>query len=172
MFGGLVAVVLLASACSSSDEPDNKLTLSPAATTTPTATASVNTAKIKIGYDPKSAGFEPSALAPDKDFTSLYVTLDNGSDQYLAATAASFALIDSKGARHSSATGLGMSKAKPFPTTIIMPGQKVGGVITVRGTFTISGIAFTGKASPKPLPVPTLPKDLPTFPNFPSAPAN
>lgn len=87
--------------------------------------------------------FTPSILHDGGDFTSVYVTVENNSDENVDVNPLYFALVADDGTKHDTSGGLGEDENQ-IDTLTLSPGQRAEGVVTAEGAFTPASVEFGG----------------------------
>ncbi|MCK9869512.1 DUF4352 domain-containing protein [Nocardiopsis dassonvillei] len=87
--------------------------------------------------------FTPSILHDGGDFTSVYVTVENNSDENVDVNPLYFALVADDGTKYDTSGGLGEDENQ-IDTLTLSPGQRAEGVVTAEGAFTPASVEFGG----------------------------
>lgn len=88
----------------------------------------------------KKTGFSKSILAPDRNYTSVLVTVTNNSDDKVDVNPLYFTVTDTGGTKHTAELGV---DEKQIDTVDLAPGENITGTITGKGTFTPKYVTYT-----------------------------
>ncbi|WP_026117759.1 DUF4352 domain-containing protein [Nocardiopsis alkaliphila] len=89
----------------------------------------------------EATDFEPSVLYDGGDHTSVFVTIENNSDDAIEVNPLYFAIVADDGTKKDTTGSLGMSESQ-IDTVTLNPGQRAEGVVTAEGDFTPASVEF------------------------------
>ncbi|MFD6949132.1 hypothetical protein A6A08_07150 [Nocardiopsis sp. TSRI0078] len=94
-----------------------------------------------VALTAEATEFTPSILHNGGDFTSVYITVENNSDENIDVNPLSFSIVADDGTKKDTAEGLGEDE-RQIDTLTLSPGQRAEGVITAEGDFTPASVEF------------------------------
>lgn len=87
--------------------------------------------------------FNPSILHDSGAYTSVFVTVENNSDEDIEINPLYFSIVADDGTKKDTSGGLGMDEDQ-IDTLTLSPGQRAEGTVTVEGDITPASVEFGG----------------------------
>ncbi|GGX99259.1 DUF4352 domain-containing protein [Streptomyces fructofermentans] len=104
----------------------------------PEESAAAPAAPVKVTA--KRTAFTPGILADGTAYTSVSVTIRNGSDEPISINPLYITITDTDGTKHTAELG---ADTNQLDTVDLEPGENVTGVVTGKGRFTAKYVTYT-----------------------------